>query len=226
MMKEQAEGDLRILIADDHSLFREGLRGLLEERPGFAVVGEGADGRETLELVRELEPSLLLIDLQMPKVSGLEVLRQLGAAASGLRTIVLAAAIEKDQLEEAFRLGARGVILKEATTSLLLECIRAVLADKYWVMREAVSDLSTVRAGESSTGAPTPRSKNFGLTSREMEVLAAIVAGRANREIAAQFSISEQTVKHHVTKIFDKVGVYNRLELALFAIHHGLVGKS
>lgn len=218
--------EVRILIADDHSLFREGLCKLLEEQPGFRVVGEASDGREALQLVKQRKADLLLLDLQMPSLPGMEVLRQLEAADKGLRTIVLAATIDKDQVAEAFRLGACGIVLKESATSLLLECMRAVLDGKFWVVREAVSDLSPLLNEGDYCGELKGRPKHFGLTGREMEVLAAVVAGKTNREIAGQFSISEQTVKHHVTNIFDKVGVYNRLELALFAIHHGLVGKS
>lgn len=217
--------DVRILIADDHSLFREGLKGLLEDQPGFRVVGEALDGREALEMTGRLKPDILLLDLQMPVLHGMEVLKLLGASAKQTRIIVLAAVVEKDQLSQTFRLGARGVILKESATTSLFSCISAVRANQYWVLREAISDLSQMRDSAAYFGETKGRPKDYGLTSREMEVVTAIVAGKTNREIAGAFSISEQTVKHHVTNVFDKVGVYNRLELALFAIHHGLVGR-
>ncbi len=220
------KSELRILIADDHRLFREGLRALLEERPGLHVVGEAATGREALKLAAETDPHLILLDLEMPKLSGLEVLRQMHIADGEPRVVVMTAVIEPEQIREAFLLGTRGVILKESATTLLFSCIEAVRAGKYWIGREAVSDLSRLLDKTQQLLAPQPRPKDFGLTPRELEILAAIVAGKTNRELADQFAISEQTVKHHITHIFDKMGVYNRLELALFAIHHGLVRKS
>ena len=133
---------------------------------------------------------------------------------------------EPEQIQEVFKLGARGVILKESATTLLFSCIEAVRAGKYWIGHESVMDLSHLLDKTQQLLRPQPRAKDFGLTQRELEILAAIVAGKTNRELAEQFTISEQTVKHHITHIFDKMGVYNRLELALFAIHHGLVRKS
>ena len=218
--------EVRILIADDHSLFREGLRALLEELSNFRVVGEAADGQQTLRLLAKLKPDLLLLDLAMPRLSGMEVLRQMEKSEGRPRIIVLAAAIEPEQIREAFSLGAHAVILKESATALLLSCIEAVLAGKLWVGREAVANSSHIPDESQPLLKPESRSNQFGLTKREMEILTAIVAGNTNHELAYQFSISEQTVKHHITHIFDKMGVYNRLELALFAIHHGLVRKS
>jgi two-component system nitrate/nitrite response regulator NarL len=218
------EGVVRIMIADDHSLFREGLRSLIEENAQFQVVGEGVDGRETLRLAKRLKPDILLLDLQMPHLSGIEVLQQLGSRVEKTRVILLAAAPEKEQVLEALRLGVRGVLLKESTTSLLFECLEAVVSGQYWIFKERVSDLSQLQSDVKPAEKSAPP-RNFGLTKREMEIVSAIVAGKTNREIGQQLSISEQTVKHHVTNIFDKAGVYNRLELALFAIHHGLIGR-
>jgi two-component system, NarL family, nitrate/nitrite response regulator NarL len=220
------KSEVHILIADDHRLFREGLGALLEENRGYRVVGEAVNGPETLKLAEELKPELLLLDLVMPKLSGMEVLRQMNASEGLPRVIILTAVIETEELNEAFRLGARAVILKESATTLLFSCIEAVLAGRFWVGREAVSDVSHLPDKTRQFLKPPARTKDFGLTQREMEVLGAIVAGKTNRELAEQFEISEQTVKHHITHIFDKMGVYNRLELALFAIHHGLVRKS
>lgn len=217
--------EVRILIADDHRLFREGLRTLLEEESGFCVVGEAADGQQALKMAAELKPDLLLLDLAMPGLSGMDVLRQMVKSEGRPWIIVMAAVIEPEQIKEAFVLGAHAVILKESATTLLFSCIETVLAGKLWVSGEAVADPSHILDGTQPLPKPGLPSIRFGLTKREMEILAAIVAGKTNREVAKQFSISEQTVKHHVTHIFDKMGVYNRLELALFAIHHGLVRK-
>jgi len=220
---------IHILIADDHPILREGLRRLLETEPDFQVVGAAADGEEAIQLARKLKPHILLLDLSMPRLPGLETLKELAALNTPVRTILLAAAIEKGQMVKALQLGARGVVLKESATELLFKSIRTVMAGQYWVGRESVTDL--VHAlHEAATPPPAvdPRARqdSFGLTSRELDIVSAIVSGLSNREIAQKLSLSEQTVKHHLTSVFDKVGVGNRLELALFAIHHRLVGSA
>ncbi|MGA7521065.1 MAG: response regulator transcription factor [Acidobacteriaceae bacterium] len=215
---------IRILIADDHPLFRDGLRRLLQSEPGFEVVGEAADGDELLGLIRKAKPDILLLDLSMPRRDGMAVLRELGAAKIPVRTLLLTAAIDKAQIVQALRLGAFGVILKESTTQRLFDSIRCVMAGQYWVGRESVTDL--VKALRSAGGPADDgtglRARDFGLTPREMEIVTLVVAGYSNPDIAQRCSISEQTVKHHVSNIFDKLGVSNRLELALFAVNHRL----
>ena len=215
---------IRIMITDDHPLFRDGLRKLLESEAGFEVVGEAADGGEVARLADELKPDILLLDIAMP-VSGMEALRALAKASAPVRTILLTAAIEKRQIVEALQIGARGVVLKEAATQLLFKSIRSVMAGQYWVGRDAVSDLVKYLRDLMPPSGESKIKKNFGLTPREMEVVEAIVAGYTNKEIAEKFTISEQTVKHHLTNIFDKLGVFNRLELAVFAINNRLVGN-
>lgn len=211
--------EIRILIADNHSLFREGLRSLLEMQPGFRVVGESGDGKEVLPLVGQLQPDILLLDLRMRNAGGIDILRSLPPSAGKPRVIVLAADIDKKQVSEAFRVGARGVILKEAGVASFFQCINAVAAGQYWVIREASANLPKLEEARDDLE-KKERPDNFALTKRELEVVAAVVSGKSNREIAEQFSISVQTVKHHLTSIFDKLGVYNRLELSLFVIHH------
>jgi two-component system, NarL family, nitrate/nitrite response regulator NarL len=212
---------IRVLIADDHSLFREGLRKLLESEAGFEVVGEASDGEMLLGLVRQHQPDIILLDLAMPRQDGMEVLRELSAAEVPVRTLLLTASINNSQIVQALKLGAYGVILKECTTQRLFDSIRCVMAGQYWVGRESVSDL--VRAFRSIAGADGgSRSRDFGLTPREMEIITLVVAGYSNPEIAQRCTISEQTVKHHMSNVFDKLGVSNRLELALFAVNHQL----
>ncbi|MCI0403152.1 MAG: response regulator transcription factor [Acidobacteria bacterium] len=215
---------IRILVADDHPIFRDGLRKLLEAEGDFRVIGEASDGEEAVKLAHELKPDVLLLDLAMPRQPGLDALRELAAAATPVRTILLTVAIEKAQLVEALQLGARGVVLKETSTELLLKSIRSVVAGQYWVGREAVTDLVRVLRDLIPAAGEEAKKKAFGLTPRELEVVSAIVLGFTNRDIARKFNISEDTVKHHLTNVFDKVGVSNRLELALFAIEHRLVG--
>ncbi len=213
--------EVRILIADDHPIFRDGLRRLLQAE-GLHVVGEAPNGEEAVKLARQLNPDILLLDVAMPLKPGLEALRELAEAKTPVRTILLTAAIERTQIVEALQLGARGVVLKESATELLLKSIQAVIRGEFWVGRESVSVLvQTLRDLMPPAGAEARKSK-FGLTPRELEIISAIVAGYSNRDIAQKFSISEQTVKHHLTNTFDKLGVSTRLELALFAVNHGL----
>jgi two-component system, NarL family, nitrate/nitrite response regulator NarL len=218
----QADG-IRIVIADDHRILRAGLRSLLQAEPGFTVVGEAGDGEEAVRLARSLQPDVLLLDLAMPGVSGMEALAELATAPSPVRTLLLTAAIEKPEIVKALQLGASGVVLKASAAELLFKSIRAVMAGQHWIGRESVADL--VQALRSCASPPEKASpRRFGLTPRELQITGAVVAGYRNKEIAEKFSLSEDTVKHHLSNIFDKVGASNRLELALFAVHHRLLG--
>ena len=215
---------VRILIADDHPVFRLGLISVLRNEGEFTVVGEATDGRQALEMIQNLHPDVLLLDLVMPELTGLDTLRELSNSPTPVRTILLTAAIEKEQIAQALQLGARGIVLKDASTLTLLDSIRTVMSGEFWIGQAKVADLvSALRAYMPS--ADDEQRKQFGLTGRELEVVGAIVSGLTNRDIAEKFSISEQTVKHHLRNVFDKVGVSNRLELALFAINHALVSR-
>jgi DNA-binding NarL/FixJ family response regulator len=215
----------RILIADDHPIFRDGLRRLLESERGFKVIAEACDGVEAVEFVRKLKPEILLLDLAMPRRPGLEALRELSIDSTPVRVILLTAAAEREQIVEALQLGARGVVLKDCGTEVLMKSIRAVLAGEYWVGREPVSNLMQYLRGLMDSSTKISRQKRFGLTPRELDIVSAVVAGYANKEIAEHFKISEDTVKHHLSNIFDKTGVSTRLELALFAVNQTLPFK-
>ncbi len=217
---------VRIVIADDHPIFRDGLRRLLEAEPDLKVLGEASDGAEAVRLARQLKPDILLLDLAMPKHPGLEALRDLSTSPTPVRVILLTAAAEKSQIVEALQLGARGVVLKDSATQLLLKAIHTVMSGEYWVGRESVSNLVQYLRTLVQSSSDEARQKKFGLTPREIEIVSAVVAGYSNKEIAEYFKISEDTVKHHLSNIFDKLGVSTRLELALFAVNQSLPLKS
>jgi two-component system nitrate/nitrite response regulator NarL len=216
---------VRILIADDHPIFRDGLKRLLESEGEFKVIGEACDGVEAVAMARQLIPEVMLLDLAMPRRQGLETLRELASDARAVRVILLTAAAEKEQIVEALQLGARGVVLKDSATQILLKSIRAVMNGEYWVGRESVSNLVQYLRTLVTPPSAFPQRNKYRLTPRELEIIAAVVAGFANKEIAQYFKISEDTVKHHLSNIFDKIGVSSRLELALFAVNQSLPFK-
>jgi two-component system nitrate/nitrite response regulator NarL len=215
---------VRIVLADDHQLFREALRRLLDAEADLVVVGEAGDGEEAVAQTLQHEPDILLLDVAMPHANGMQVLEQIAAASKTTRIIMVTGAVEEDELRQALHLGARGFVLKESGAMQLLESIRVVHSGDYFVGRECMADLvSAVRSRDIAAETKTSRVKaDFGLTLRERQIVSAVVNAYQNKEIAEKFAISEKTVKHHLTNIFNKVGVSNRLELALFAVHHHL----
>jgi len=232
----RTERAVRVVLADDECLFRASLRQLLavpaavikdvygvDVGPGFEVVGEAGSGEDTVRVVRSARPALLLLDLSMPRMSGLEALRELGTGRDDVRTILLAGTIDRTQLLTAVQLGVHGLLLKDVTTEVLFEAIMCVMAGRYWLGQTLVSDLlETVRPLIESSSAAGGR-LTYGLTPRERQVLTMVAAGCSNKEIAGQCGISAQTIKHHLTRMFEKLGVSNRLELAMIATERGLV---
>jgi DNA-binding NarL/FixJ family response regulator len=207
---------VRIVIADDHQIFRDGLRKLLESERGFEVVADAADGVDAVRLAREARPDVLLLDVAMPRMGGLEALSIPDVQAT--RVILLTAAIDPAELLRAVQLGVRGVVLKEAATRQLIDGIHRVMEGKFLIGSEIADDLA-----QAVRHVGTHKEKPYGLTPRELEIVEAITAGDTNRDIAARLNISLQTVKHHLTSVFDKTGTSTRLELALFAIRQGVV---
>lgn len=207
---------VRIAIADDHQIFRDGLRRLLESEPGFEVVAEAVDGLDVSRIARDVHPDVMLLDVAMPRMGGVEALTTIQQEAT--RVILLTAAIEPSELLRAIQLGARGVVLKESATRLLIDGIHRVVDGKYVIGAGVADDRD-----QAVRHVGVQRTRRYELTSRELEIIAAVVSGDSNRDIAGRLAISLQTVKHHLTSIFDKTGVSSRLELALFAIRHGLV---
>jgi two-component system, NarL family, nitrate/nitrite response regulator NarL len=227
-MDSRRSQPIRIVIADDHPIFRDGLRRLLEAEPDLKVVGEAQDGTEAVKMARQLKPDILLLDLAMPRMPGLDALREMssGSNSNAVRVILLTAAAEKKQIVEALQLGARGVVMKDSATQLLLKSIHTVMAGEYWVGRESVSNLVQYLRSLVQSSGEEARQKKFGLTPRELEIVSTVVAGYSNKEIAEYCKISEDTVKHQLSNIFDKLGVSTRLELALFAVNQSLPLKT
>jgi DNA-binding NarL/FixJ family response regulator len=195
---------------------------VLEAEAGFEVVGLASDGKAALRLARKLKPDIVLFDAGMSSGADWETLKRLSSPPS-IRTILLSAVPDKERVMEVLQLGVRGVISKQSPVPVLVRCLRSVMAGQYWVGRDSVNNIVEALRRLTPPTEPRPKTKNFGITARELEVVAAVVAGRTNKVIAEELSLSEQTVKHQLTSIFDKLGVSGRLELAIFAANHGLV---
>jgi two-component system nitrate/nitrite response regulator NarL len=214
---------IRIVVADDHPVVRFGVKNMLENEPGFEVVGDAEDGDTAITQTIELEPDILLLDLLMPRLPGLEALRAIMSKSPRVKIIMLTSTISTQQIIEALQIGARGIVLKDSVAGDLSKALRAVLSGDYWIGGERVANLLTALNALMKQAAAVPEKKTYGLTPRELEVVTCIVEGCSNKDVAKQFVISEETVKRHLSNIFDKTGVSTRLELALFAIAHKLV---
>jgi two-component system, NarL family, nitrate/nitrite response regulator NarL len=210
---------IRIVIAGEHAIFRHGLRRLLEARDGLRVYEVG-DATSAVALVRGLPADILLLGLNASKHPSLEILRELSASAHSTRTIVLTDRIDSPDVISALQLGARAVLAKDSRPDVLFTCIESVMAGHFWFGQESAAG---AMPGLRKLEAERRQSKVFGLTRREIQIVRAVVAGCTNKEIAERSSISENTVKSHLTHIFNKIGASNRVELALFAAHHRLL---
>jgi len=172
-------------------------------------------------MAAQLRPDILLLDLSMPGGSGLDALCELTKCPAPVKAVVLTAEIEREEIVKALRLGARGVLLKSSGSDLIFKGLRTVMQGQLWVDRQTVTDLVALLR-DMSAPARAASANSFGLTPRQLEIVRAVVSGHTNRDIARKLSISEDTVKHHLTQIFMKTGTANRLELALFAMNHKL----
>ncbi len=222
---QKTAAQIKILLADDQELLRDAIRKLLEKQADFEVAGVARNGREILDLVSRTEPDVLLLDLSLNHESGLDILRSLEGLPHRVKVILLTAAIDDDQVVVALRLGARGVVMKDSASQLLYKSIRVVSSGEYWVERKSVAELVRALRAAPSHAQEAESAASNGLTRRELEILRTIVDGCTNKDIAQKFAISEQTVKHHLTNIFCKMGVSNRLELALIAMSRRMVSE-
>jgi two-component system, NarL family, nitrate/nitrite response regulator NarL len=215
---------IRVVLADDHPVVRLGMRNVLEAEPGIQVVAEACDGQVALEATRTFHPDILVLDLAMPRLSGLQVLREMARLQLSIRTVLLTGTLERQVLVEAIELGARGVVLKDSAPQDIRQAVRTVFSGHVWFSDVVVNGVVRILQ---APGAPAAERGNpFGLTAREREIISAIVEGCTNKDVGAKLLIAEDTVKRHVTNIFNKLGMSTRVELAMFAVSHGLVSAA
>ena len=208
----------RVLIADDQTLFRTGLARLLDEDSRVEVVGQAADGAEAVALALKLKPDVILMDLKMPNVDGIEATRQLVAADPAVNVLILTTFEADNYVIQALKAGARGYVLKDSLASAIVSSIVAVMAGER-VMASAVAN----RVLEMLTGTTTPKEFYDGLTVREIEILKLVANGMANKQIAFRLKISEKTVRNHVSNMYEKLQIYDRSQAVLYAVRKGLV---
>jgi DNA-binding NarL/FixJ family response regulator len=208
----------RVLIADDQTLFRSGLARLLGEDPRVEVVGQAADGAEAVQSVAALQPDVVLMDLKMPNVDGIEATRRILAQYPGTKVLVLTTFDADSYVLQALRAGASGYVLKDSQPAAIVSSILAVVAGER-VMANAVAN----RVLDMLTGSTSPKEFYDGLTAREVEILKLLATGQANKQIARRLSISEKTVRNHVSHMYEKLQIYDRSQAVLYAVRKGLV---
>jgi len=222
-----AKSKIRIVVADDHPIFRDGLCKLLALEEDFEVVAQAQDGRQVLDVLQQYDPDILLLDLKMPGLDGLATLQRLQASKNKTRVIVLTASDDKNEFVQAMKLGTSGIVLKQTATELLIKSIRKVHAGEIWLDSHTTAAVIRQFVAADDAPAPAPQAaprdrERSPLSQREREIVALVAQGFKNKEMAEKMFISEQTVKNHLHNIFDKLGVSDRLELALYAIHNNL----
>jgi DNA-binding NarL/FixJ family response regulator len=209
--------DIRVVIVDDHDLFRRGLRELLEEQ-GIRVVGEAADGVEGMQLATHALPDVVVMDLNMPRLSGVEATRRLAAAAPTVRVLVLTISADDDDVLDAIEAGASGYLLKDASMSEIAAGVRAAAAGEALLSpRIATHILRRIRSGGEG------EIQRADLSERELQVLRLMAQGRENAEIAEALVISPRTVKNHISSILSKLHIENRIQAAVYAVRRGIV---
>ena len=208
----------RVVLADDHSAVRSGIRFLLEKASDIVVVGEASDGIEALRLVKELTPDVLLLDMEMPGMKGVEVARQLEAMGAPVRILALSAYDDKQYILGLLASGASGYLIKEEAPEIIVEAVRGVArGERGWVSRRVAAQMAAWRREEEPG--------QMELTNREMEVLQLVVTGKKNQEIGLALGMSEQVVEKHLEGLFAKLGVTTRAEVASRAVGKGLIQK-
>jgi DNA-binding NarL/FixJ family response regulator len=215
---------IRIVLADDHPIVRDGLRKLLTLEDDIEIVGEASDGNEVVQVIQQTKPDIVLLDLRMPNMDGLAALQALQHIDQKCKIIVLTASEDKNEFVQAMKLGCAGIVLKQTAPELIVKSIRKVFGGEIWLDSHTTAAVMRQFAapGDIMNGVGTKGRERSPLSQREREIVGLVAQGYKNREMAEKMFISEQTVKNHLHNIFDKLGVSDRLELALYAIHKGL----
>ena len=218
---------IRIVIADDHALLRQGIKNVLSLEPDFDVIGEAADGAEAIYKVDNLKPDILLLDVNMPRLNGLEVTKQLKQASATVKVIILTMHDDESYVLEVIKSGAVGYLLKDIEPGMLVKAIRIVFAGQSFIYptlaQRLFGELSRQEEKRLEVPQMLERRKEERLTYREVEVLQLIGQGMSNQEIAKKLYLSEKTVKNHLTNIFRKINVVDRTQAVLYAIKHKIV---
>lgn len=213
---------IRVLIIDDHTLFRSGIKLLLERQEGFEVVGEASDGLEGVKRAKQLKPDVVLLDLHMPVTGGLVTIPLLREEVPKTEIIILTVSEDTDDLLEALRMGARGYLLKNIETEFLLDSIRRAAAGESVMSSQMGGKLAdAMRVPQRVVGNAHPEK----LTPREREIIAMLASGASNKEIARKLDLAESTVKIHVQGILRKLNLASRVQAAVYAVEHGLVAE-
>jgi DNA-binding NarL/FixJ family response regulator len=218
--------DTRILIADRQDMFREVLRHLLELQPDFSVVGDTDDGERLVKLVAEQKPDILLLDLTLRKISGAEALQEIASLHTSTRAILLTDGTGNNAIAEALLWGVRGIVRKEDPTHLLFKSIRAVMNGQYWLTHEEVAEVVQNLRTLAATIEQKAQQQAHSLSPRQQQIIELIVSGCSNKDIAQEMSLSERTVKYHLTSIFEKLGVSGRMELARHSLKNRFVREA
>src|SRR5450631_3450316 len=220
---DRRKPNIRVVLCDDHPIVRDGLKKLLSIESDIEVVGEAGDGREMLEVIQDVEPDVVLLDLRMPNLDGLSALQALQQTNKRTRVIVLTASEDKNEFVQAMKLGCSGIVLKQTSPDLIIKSIRKVNAGEIWLDSHTTAAVMRQFASPNDPGGGTGKARERSpLSTREREIVQLVAQGYKNKEMAEKMFISEQTVKNHLHNIFDKLGVSDRLELALYAIHNNL----
>jgi DNA-binding NarL/FixJ family response regulator len=209
---------IRVLVVDDQTLFRTGLTSLLSEDERVEVVGQAVDGADALKQAVKVKPDVVLMDIKMPNVDGIEATRQVIEAVPGVKVLILTTFETDSQVIQVLKAGASGYVLKDSTAAAIVSSIVAVMSGEK-VMASAVAN----RVLEMLTGTTTPKEFYDGLTNREIEILKLLASGMANKQIAFRLKISEKTVRNHVSNTYEKLGIYDRSQAVLYAVRKGLV---